>query len=388
MYRRRVSLASAVALATILLAACDPPPPPAEVWPGATWATTTPAEAGFDATALQAVVDAANNANSRCIGVYKGGKAVVEQYWRDMTPTTPRMAFSITKSLASTLVGIAESEGLLSTTDLMTQYAPSWVGTQSATITVEDILQMDSGRFVDAADDTFGISFSQDQTAFAESRGQGHPANTVWEYNNSGAQMLEPVIRLSTGMDADAYARAKVFTPLGMTHSSIVKDATGHPRTYTGLTTTCGELARFGLMWLREGRWSSGQIVPSAWVDRASAPSPHKSGYGYMWWLNPNNNFPGAPADTVVGVGFGGNYVFVIPSLDLVITRMIQGGVNNDSFGNQMPGNVLAAQLPATTSTTSTVAPSSTTSTSSVATTSTTSTSSTTTSDSSSSSSL
>ena len=354
-----------------VLAACEPATPPTEVWPGATWETKTPAEAGFDASQLQNVVDAAGAANSRCLGVYHDGKVVTEQYWADMTASTPKMAFSITKSLSSTLIGIAEGAGLLSTSNLMTTYVPTWANTASSDITVEDMLQMDSGRTVVPGDDTFGLSTAQDQTAFATARGQSSPRNTVWEYNNSGVQMLEPVIRQATGLDADAYARQVLFEPLGMSKSSIAKDATGHPRMYTGLMTTCADLARFGLMWMRNGRWGSQQIVPTSWVTRSIAATPLKANYGYLWWLNPNNNFPGATPDTFVGVGFGGNYLFVVPSLKLVVTRMIQGGIASDTYGNQMPGNVLAARVPPTSSTTTSTSLSTTASTSAPTTTAT-----------------
>ena len=347
----RFRIAAFISVAATL-AACEPANPPTEAWPGASWAPTTAAEAGFDSAALDAVTAAAAS-NSRCLGVYHDGKVVTEQYWNDMTATSPKLAFSITKSLSATLIGIAENAGLLSTSDLMTTYEPSWIGTASDTITVEDLLQMDSGRTVVGGDDTFGLSTAQDQTAFAAARGQSAPPNTVWEYNNSGVQMLEPVIRQATGLDADAYARQVLFTPLGMSKSSIAKDATGHPRLYTGLLTTCGDLGRFGLMWMRNGRWGNQQIVPQSWVTRSVAPTPLKAGYGYLWWLNPANNFPGGTPDTFVGVGFGGNYVFVIPSLKLVITRMIPGGLHSDTFGDQMPGNVLAARAPATSSTSS-----------------------------------
>lgn len=80
------------------------------------------------------------------------------------------------------------------------------------------------------------------------------------------------------------------------------------------------DMARFGYLWLRGGRWGDAQIVPIAYVTAALTPGAHGPDYGYLWWLNTRGkNFPGLPADAYAARGTGGNTIFISPGHDLVI---------------------------------------------------------------------
>jgi CubicO group peptidase (beta-lactamase class C family) len=78
--------------------------------------------------------------------------------------------------------------------------------------------------------------------------------------------------------------------------------------------------ARFGLLFLRDGRWGDRQLVHPDWIKAARVPTPVREDYGYMWWLNTGQErIPGAPESAFWGAGFGGNYVYIDQDNDLLI---------------------------------------------------------------------
>jgi CubicO group peptidase (beta-lactamase class C family) len=80
------------------------------------------------------------------------------------------------------------------------------------------------------------------------------------------------------------------------------------------------DMARFGLLWLRRGKWGDRQIVPPEYVKMATTPSRHGPDYGFLWWLNSKQGlWPGSPADAIRAVGQGGNIIFISPSHDLLV---------------------------------------------------------------------
>ena len=124
--------------------------------------------------------------------------------------------------------------------------------------------------------------------------------------------------------------------------SSYGRDLAGNPMTFSGVRASCRDMARFGYLYLREGRWSNDeQILPEAWVDESTQPStPLNSAYGYMWWLNHEGHWldsafdpggsdgrpmPNLPEEVFRANGFLNQIIFVDPGTDIVFTRM--GGI-------------------------------------------------------------
>ncbi len=359
--RRRRGL---VALAlTAVVVACSPDegsdagPDPADptttspddaTYPGDEWATADPATAGFDPAALGRLDDAAAAAGSTCLVVTRDGAVVDEQYWAGATADSPREAFSVTKSVTSTLVGIAQDAGQLGLDDSAADYLPEWRGTESEAVTVENLVRNDSGRQWDFGTDYGEMAIgASDKTAFALALGQDAPPGDVWAYNNSAIQTLSAVLEAATGDDPVDYARTQLFEPLGMSHSTLTTDAAGNALTFMGLRTTCLDLARFGYLMLREGVWDGGdRVVSSAYVEQATGRSSTElnAAYGLLWWLNregaiatpalattgaDDGSSPErgqlvaeAPDDVFWALGFRNQIVAVIPSEGVVAVRM------------------------------------------------------------------
>jgi CubicO group peptidase (beta-lactamase class C family) len=212
-------------------------------------------------------------------------------------------------------------------------------------VTIKDLLSNDSGRHYDFATDYTSMAVeARDKTAASVALGQDAPPGTIWAYNNSAIQTLSRVLEVATGMSPSDYAEQKLFAPIGMEHSTMRKDASGHTMTFMGLASTCLDMARFGYLILREGNWGGTQVVPQAWVKEATNTSQElNDAYGYLWWLNRSGHLvnplqpttgqegteqpdrqmvPGAPETMFWALGLGNQIIAIDPGTDTVVVRL------------------------------------------------------------------
>ena len=356
-----------VVAAALLLSACSGAaastsgPAPAQTsasQDGRAWPTTTPAAAGFSAARLDRLAREARAADSSCLVVVRGGRLVKQWNWG--TPRrTPREVFSVTKSVASALVGIAVRDGDLRLDDRVSRYLPSWRGTPSSRVTVQQLLSNDSGRYWSLASDYSLLLQARNRTAYAAGLDQQYPPGTAWAYNNSAIQVLDRVISRAVGMPTDRFAAERLLGPLGMTRSRMTRDASGRStNVFAGLQTTCLDLARFAQLYLRDGRGPHGRILEHSYV-RASvgrSSTPLNAAYGYLWWLNRHGVVRGAtdpvdaegqPLEEHVGrlvpdaapnlysaIGFGGQIAMVDPDTRTVVVRIGPGGDHGYGLGD------------------------------------------------------
>lgn len=325
----------------------EPVPAPTDAtFPAAEWERATPEELGFDPAELERLAADAKAAGSDCLLVVKDGKVVGEWTWNDLGEPGTREVFSATKSYTSTLVGIAQADGLLDIDDRAAEYIPEWRGTDAEDVTIRNLLSNDSGRQLDPeleyGDE--GLGRAGDQNEFAVALEQEAPPGTTWGYNNAAIQTLDAVLQAATGQDTAAYAEEKLLDPIGMTSSEMSHDPSGNTVTYMGLRSNCQEMARFGHLFLNRGRWGDEQVVPAKWVDEATSPSQDLNvAYGYLWWLNRRGPVVGAsaalqarpageiengqlvedaPQDMYFALGLAGQVIAVDPGSGTVVVRL------------------------------------------------------------------
>jgi len=310
------------------------------VYPDPDWAVAAPEAHDLDSILLEEAADFAEAHASNCLVVTRDGVIVGEWYWNGWGPANEQNVFSVTKSVTSALVGIAQDRGDLDISERASHYITEWVGTPSEDVTIQNLISNDSGRYWDFITDYLGMAIlAEDKTEVAVGLGQQHLPGTVWEYNNSAIQTLEPVLNQATGMDVADYADELLFEPLGMA-SSFGRDVAGNPMTFAGVECSCRDMARLGYLYLRGGRWSGGrQIVSEDWVEASIQPStPLNSAYGYMWWLNhegvwkapsaPEHEggegrpMPDLPENVFRASGAFNQIIFADPNTDIVFTRI------------------------------------------------------------------
>jgi CubicO group peptidase (beta-lactamase class C family) len=299
--------------------------------PGDDWTVASPEDHGIDADTLeQARTYAfADGKNTQGVVVVHQGEIVAEWYADDADQDSWAASWSMAKSFTSALIGIAIDDGLIDGVDEpMTTWYPDWAGTDKADITLKDVLQMSSGLDWDEDYDPGAVADSeviamvvgeQDQLAYAAARPAAHEAGSTWSYSSGDAMLLSGVLEQATGMPADEYAQQEIFDPLGIDQVEWWRDARDHTLTYCCLDTTTRNFARFGLLYEHEGRWGDDQVVPEGWVDDSLVPAADSDGiYGYQWWLYQPD---GVPDDVFEANGHDGQFIYVIPSLDLVVVR-------------------------------------------------------------------
>jgi CubicO group peptidase (beta-lactamase class C family) len=302
-------------------------------FPGEDWETTTPEDAGLDPAPLAQLATVLEGERSSCMTVVHDGEVVYEEGWMGADPETDDEVWSATKSVTSTLVGIAQEEGLLEIDQPVSDYVEEWVGTDSEDVTIRNLLSNDSGRYYDFQNDYVSMALqAPDKTAFAIGLDQQHPIGEHWEYNNSAIQVLEQVLEEATGEDVADYAQEHLFTPTGRT-SEMTHDRAGNTLAFMGVQASCHDLARFGHLFLNEGSWDGEQVVPADWVEQATSPSQELNpDYGFLWWLYPEGSVvvpddaPAPPPPAYAALGLGGQIVLVVPDDDLVVVRMGPAG--------------------------------------------------------------
>jgi CubicO group peptidase (beta-lactamase class C family) len=340
-------------------------------YPGADWERVDPASAGLDPAGLDRLAAMSEAAGSTCTVVVRDGVVVDERYWQGATADTTRQAFSVTKSVTSLLVGIAQGQGDLSIDDAAADYIPEWVGTPSADVTIRNLLSNDSGRHWDVSTDYREMAIAApDKTAFAIGLGQDAPPGTVWAYNNSAVQTLSAVLQAATGQTPKDYAQQTIFDPIGMAHTTMGTDRAGNTTTFAGMESTCLDLARLGYLMLQGGNWEGQQIVPADYAAQATGQSSTdlNAAYGFLWWLNQEGPIvspliatnategptvtdsqllPGAPSDIFWALGFQQQMVAVIPSEAIVAVRMGPKPPDGVSFAQaEFTQGVLDAVVP------------------------------------------
>lgn len=324
-------------------AAAAPPPP----HPGSHWQTVTPAKAGLNGRVLNQIAQTAKQGKSNCLVVVRDGKLAGEWYFNGTNRSTTQDVYSATKSVTSTLVGIAQDEGKLKVGDSASKWIPQWRGTPSQAVRIRDLLSMDSGREWSFATDYVQLLRASDRSAFAVGLPQAETPGQVWAYNNAAVQTFQPLLQAATGREVTAFAAQHLFKPLGMTQTRMTTDGAGHAQMFEGVQSSCRDMARFGVMMLNRGRWGKRQIVSSSWISRATGPSstPLNAGYGYLWWLNhygvlaspesatslqqarnPSRKkgrlAPKAPDDLYWALGLGNQLVQVDPATKTVVVRL------------------------------------------------------------------
>ena len=178
-------------------------------------------------------------------------------------------------------------------------------------------LDREGDRPLDDTNTTVQLEKSKDWIQFTLDQPMDAAPGTKWTYNSGGSQLLSGIIKAATGRFIDDYANGMLFRPLGIRGFHWKKTPTGHPDTENGLYLSAQDLARIGLLYLRDGMWDGNRILPEGWIRSATTDHvpglPGRWAYGYQWWLTTRDG-----VEIWAGRGFGGQLLIGIPSRDIV----------------------------------------------------------------------
>ncbi|MCL6274586.1 beta-lactamase family protein [Muricauda sp. 2012CJ35-5] len=256
------------------------------------------------------------------------------------------MTFSVTKSFLSTMAGLAVDQGLISNVeDKIGKYV--WDGTfdgaHNSKINWEHLLQQNS----DWSGELWGLEDWADRPPREGGlddwrfRKLNEPG-TVMEYNDVRVNVLaysltqvwrKPLPQILKENVMDKIGASTTWRWYGYDHAWTVIDGmkmqsvTGGGHSGAGIFISASDMARFGMVFLNDGKWKNHQIISENWIKKATQSSKPNVNYGYMWWLNKKGeeHWSGVPENVFYAAGFGGNFIIVDQENGLIIvTRWLE----------------------------------------------------------------
>lgn len=300
---------------------------------GQDWDVSSPAKQGLDTESVNKLFHNAEDVQTiEGLLVIKNGYLVAEKYYGDGSLEKKPKLQSATKSVVSSLVGIAIEDGYLESTHVkMMDYFPELQSDISDTrkfdITLEHMLQMRAGYpWEESSQELFEILYTGFRPSLLVDVPLIRDPGTSMEYSSLTSHLIGIIVSRSTGQDLLTYANEKLFAPLDIEAGDWIKDWEGHRNGHADLHLRARDMAKFGLLYLNDGVYGGRQVVPSAWVE-ASLKSYSEDawkyrvgsnfkdiGYGYQWWSVHSG-------DQVYSLawGHGGQQIAIVDELDLVI---------------------------------------------------------------------
>ncbi len=314
------------------------------------WEAVDPASVGWDQDKLNQALDVAGARDSSGVVILYKGRIMAERYWespnnssryrnmvmgRDSKGRAIEDVASAQKSVVAVLTGMAQERGYLQIDDSVSTYlGAGWSKAsleQESAISIRHLMSMNSG---------LGVDFSFEAAP-----------NQKWLYNTPVYHVLMRVLVAATGMDRHSLTREWITQPLGMENSSWTDRPWASSDIAVGFSTTTRELARFGIMIQSGGRWGDSVIIEDKdfLTDMLRPSQSLNPAYGYLWWLNGQDFslsaaaanrkngalIASAPNDLAAMQGALDRKLYLVPSLDLIVTRLgASGRANGVSFND------------------------------------------------------
>jgi CubicO group peptidase (beta-lactamase class C family) len=271
--------------------------------------------------------------------IVKDGKLLLDEYFYGYGPQDEQPVQSITKSVFSILLGIASDRGLLHLEDKLYdsfpeyRLKPGWQEPKEE-ITLGMLLTMTSGFACDDWKDSRSCSWdmvkSPDWPAFSLSQPLSHSPGEHFAYCGACLTPLSAILARKSAMTVPAFAQKYLFNPLDIQTPRWMRGPQGITPVSFGLFLKPRDMAKLGYLFLKKGKWNGKQIISESWVERSTGMAQvsktrtnRKDDYGLLWW---ERDIPvrGYRYPVFYAWGVGGQYLFVVPRLDLVC--VITGG--------------------------------------------------------------
>ncbi|RYY26373.1 MAG: class C beta-lactamase-related serine hydrolase [Chitinophagaceae bacterium] len=294
---------------------------------------------------------------TRALVILYDGQVIAEKYATGYSASTRLTGWSMAKSVVGALMGILVKQKQIK----IDEPAPvqQWKDPSDPRhhITIRHLLQQTTGldfeEVYNKPSHANKMLFVEgDAAAFAAARSFNKAPGEDFRYSSGNTNILSGIMRKELGdSDYHIFPYAHLFYKLGMYNTVIEPDASG---TFVGSSfcyATARDWARFGLLYLNNGKSNGEQLLPEDWVKQSVTPSTaaEQGEYGFQWWLNagaknnPKNRlYPELPVDMFYADGYEGQNIFVIPSKKLVVVRL--GLTRTSHWGeNELLKSVMAA---------------------------------------------
>jgi CubicO group peptidase (beta-lactamase class C family) len=271
--------------------------------------------------------DQKNKRTRSVIVIYKD-KIIAEKYDTGFNKNSKILGWSMTKSITATMFGILQKQGKI---DIL-KPAPiaEWATDERATITINDLLHMNSGlewdeNYNEISDVTKMLFIEEDMTKSQINKPLVGKPNKTWNYSSGTTNLLSGILRkqFKTHQEYLDFWYSALIDKIGMNSMLVETDMAGNfvGSSYGWATTR--DWAKFGLLYLHKGNWNGEQLFDENWAKYVATPTNGSNGeYGAHFWLNAGGHFPDVPKEMYYCSGYQGQMVAIFPSHDLVIVRM------------------------------------------------------------------
>ena len=314
------------------------------------WETGRADAFGLDVAKLDAMTRAIRQSdwNIHAVLIERDGRLVYEEYFAgtderwgtslgrvSFDRTTKHDLRSVTKSVTSALFGTLVASGVIKSLDIpIVEYFPEYqdlLTPERRRITLAHTLAMTSGLewseelpYTDPRNDEIVMTRATEPLRYALDRKIVAAPGTRWNYNGGLTQVLAAIVERTSKTPLAKYAEARLFQLLGISDFEWVGNLAGMPSAASGLRLRPRDLAKFGSIFLHQGKWKGREILSADWVEastrrRITLPDQTALGYGYQWW---HRCIPlgSASVEARMGRGNGGQRVVVLPALGTVVT--------------------------------------------------------------------
>jgi len=285
-------------------------------------------EAYANEIALPVMGDKAGNVDSMLIS-YRG-KLIFESYYRRGRANFPHYQMSITKSYTALAVGRAIQLGLLTMEDLDKPVITLLKGLDKTklvagadTITLAQAMQMLSGIRLDktkekelmrSAGQLKGLGELQ---AYLQYSDPIPPMPREFKYQEPDTAIAMQVVNAVAPGGAEEFLKTELLGRMGITQYRWEEATSGLPKSAAGTSILSRDMVKSGQLILNKGKWNGGQLIPEAYLVRATTPSQVNDRYGFFWWVD-DFTVGGKTYHSIQGRGAGGQFIFMFPELDLV----------------------------------------------------------------------
>jgi CubicO group peptidase (beta-lactamase class C family) len=287
------------------------------------WTLSAPESQGMDSSRLErASVVLADLPYTWSFLVIRGGDLVFERYYHGSAKNQSNNVHSASKSIWGAAIGIAIDQGRIPGADatiastLPSRYV-AVMDSETRTVTVRDLLTMTSGSRWDEDTTETEIQQTPDWVAATLQLPRAASPGTLFNYSTGSSHLSSAVLSSATRTTGCEFIHENLLAPMDIVAEHWGRDPQGYFSGGYNFSATPRELAKFGLLYLHNGRWNGRQLVPAAWVaasmtNQVDAGAPYS--YGYDFWLRDI-----AGHHVAMAWGFGGQMIYIIKDLDLVV---------------------------------------------------------------------
>ena len=269
--------------------------------------------------------------------IVKNGKLVHEVYSPYCQRNTLHWMASITKTITSTLIGIAIDKGMIVSADtklyeLLPQFADDFTEPLKKEIAIKNVLTMTSGldwnehvSYNNPLNSEWQMVESEDWMSIVVSQPMKDKPGTVFNYNTGGMHLLSAVIKNISDLYAHQFAEKYLLHPMGIYGYQWNKDPMGYPctgGTDGGLGLRTRDIAKFGWLFLKDGKWKGKTIVSQKWVKEAPTTLLTNQGRGRSYaynWMSGSKMVNEKRFDYIASFGYGGQTLYIVPEFNLII---------------------------------------------------------------------